>query len=96
MRLPPAASLIRYESSYQQGTLARTFDGRACGTGPDAKPVVFDCLGALLWAYRHMDAEDRHDVSKRVFDACNARYGHTHLGKLVWEDALDLLTSCGA
>jgi len=94
--LPPAAFLIRRESAFQQGSLARGFDGKPCGTGLNAKPVRFDCLGAILWAYRNMDVNARHELAKRVFHTCEARYGHKMLGKLVWEEALELLKDCGA
>ncbi len=94
-RLPPAANLIRRESAFQQGSLARGFNGDPCGTALGAKPVRFDCLGAILWAYRALQPEDRHPIAKRVFDTCRARHGHTMLGKLIWEQACSLLKDVG-
>lgn len=93
--LPPAANLIRRESAFQQGSLAWGFDGRPCGTGPNAKPVRFDCLGAFLWAYRAMAHDDRHQIGKRLFHTCEARHKHKRLGRLDWEESLALLTDCG-
>lgn len=94
--IPPAAKLIQNEAWFKQGSLARTIIGRPCGLGPEARPVYFDCLGALIWAYRHVKPEVRHEVAKRVFSACDARFHHKHLGKLVWDDAFQLLKDCGA
>lgn len=91
----PAARLIANEENFQQGTLYRKKDGEDWTPGDDDPPVTFDCLGAFLWAYRNVPYFDRHKTARRVFEACRARHGHTRLGKLIWEEAFDLLKGCG-
>lgn len=56
----------------------------------------YDCLGALISAYRDTNPEEGHEVAKWVFEACRARHGHTRISQLSWEDAFDLLRSCNA
>lgn len=87
--LPPAARVIEREGSFAQGTCYRDFMASPCG--PHENPVQFDCLGAVLWAYRATDVENRHLAAKRAFDLCQARYGHRRLGQLHWEQAFELL-----
>lgn len=89
-KLPPAASVIAKECDFQQGTCYRDWLGNPCGPGQE--PESFDCLGAILWAYRLTEVENRHLAAKRAFDLCEARYGHRRLGKLTWEHSLELLT----
>ena len=92
--LPPAARLIEHESSFMNGSCYRDWLMERCGPGDD--PKFFDALGALFWAYRDQPVENRRLASKRVFHLCEARYGHTRIGQLQWEDAFSLLKDAGA
>lgn len=92
--LTPAARTIQNPGSFARGTCYRNFLEEPCG--PHQSPVAFDCLGALLWAYRATDVENRHIVAKRVFELCQARHGHRMLGKLEWEQAFELLRDAQA
>lgn len=91
----PAARLISDEKNFLQGSLYRKADYSYWMPGDDNPPVIFDCLGAFLWAYRDVPHYDRHITARRVFEACRARHGHTRLGKLIWDEAFDLLKGCG-
>lgn len=91
----PAARLIQDERDFKQGSLYSKRDGSHCMIGRGDIPEMFDCLGAFMWAYRKMEPYDRHLVARIVFDACRARHNHARLGKLVWEEAFDLLKGCG-
>lgn len=92
----PAEALITNPKRFTSGTLARDSSGSPCGTGKSARPCAFDCLGALLWAYRDFDYYSRHDIAKHVFKLCRDKFGHTYLGKLQWEQALWLLREARA
>lgn len=87
--LPPAARLIAKKSCFVQGTCYADFMGTPCGP---KSAMQYDCLGAILVAYEGQPVENRHLAAKRAFDLCKARYGHTRLGQLDWEHALELLT----
>jgi len=87
--LPPAARLIERESAFRQGSCFHDFMDKPCAPG-DA--CAYDALGAIFNAYRNTDPENRHLAAKRAFALCRARYGHAMLGKLIWEQALELLT----
>lgn len=94
--LPPACRLIANPMRWTVGTLARDIHDRACGTHKDSGAVRFDALGALFWAYKDVDEENRHAAAKRVFLICRARYGHTRLGQLSWDQAVALLKDAEA
>lgn len=91
----PAARLIADEKNFQQGSLYRDRNGVSCIKGRGQVPEIFDGLGAFLWAYRKMPVFDRRVIARMLFDACRERHGHTRVGRLVWEEAFDLLKGCG-
>ncbi len=87
-----AWQLIADPSRFCQGAVARDAHGQSCGTGPDAKPVQFDCLGALWWTYDgKLRGEDRRVIGERLFDLCQARHGHRSPGRLSHDEAVVLL-----
>lgn len=89
-----AHELIADESRFCTGALARDASGRSCGTLPDSGAVSFDALGAIFWCYP--DPAARQPIAKRLFDLCQARFGHRMLGKLGHEDSVSLLMDAGA
>jgi hypothetical protein len=81
--------LEKGKRGFWPGTAMRTVLGEPCG--PHDDPQFFDCLGAIFWAYRNVAPEDRHPAAKRAFGLCRARYDHTRLGKLDYDESLELL-----
>lgn len=90
-----AFEVIADERRFTQGTCCRGLDGTSLSTTTKTRPWQCDALGAILWAYKDYEPEARHRTVKIVFDTCKARYGHKMLSKLIWDQALDLLRSCG-
>ena len=87
--LPPAARLIAERSSFKTGSCWHNIMDLPCGPG-DA--CSYDAMGAIFTAYARHDIENRHLAAKRAFALCKARYGHSRLGQLHWEQALEILT----
>jgi hypothetical protein len=85
----PAYKLLAAgESRFKRGSAYWDASGRRCGP---REAVAWDLLGALWKAYDSIPSTDRRFVSKRVFDLCQSRYGHRMIGKLEYEQALEIL-----
>lgn len=85
-----AHQLIANPRSFTTGTLARDSKGRPCGTDPEAKPVSFDCLGAIFWAYPN---GKHREVCARARELAKSKYDRS-LGKLDHDEALVVLREC--
>lgn len=85
--------LAAHKKRFKPGSAYWDVIGERCGP-EDA--YFFDLLGCLSISYAHLSGDDRRTVTKRVFDLCRARHGHTHLGKLDYEESLELLRGAHA
>jgi hypothetical protein len=82
-----AHELITNPRHFTTGTLARDSKGKPCGTAPEAKPVSFDCLGAIFWCY----PEGKHREPCRLArELAQQKYGLV-LGRLDHDEALTVL-----
>lgn len=84
-----AHQLIADPKHFTRGALARDAQGKSCGTGPTAKPVSFDALGAIFWAYpdgKHLD-EKLGEPCRKARELAQQKYG-LRLGQLDHEQAL--------
>lgn len=84
-----AYQLIANPRHFTRGSLARDIHGKPCGTGPDAKPVYFDALGAIFWAYPNGTHNDEKfgEPCKRARELAKQKYDK-RLGQLDHEEAL--------
>lgn len=91
-----AHELLSDRRRFKLGSLATDAKGQSCGTLRDSGAVAFDALGAIFWCYPNglHNKPDNNGFTpcQKARELVRSKYDCT-LGRLEWEEALDVLKS---